>query len=93
MVSVFSSLHENDHLARLREGSDEFGERLGPDKTAGGGRVFSDELLGFLDRAVVHGDPEAVVGDIEGKVLTHHGKADESDVRVCFGHKEEHVSM
>ena len=92
-VGGFSGLHENDHLARLREGGDEFWERLGPDQTARGGGVFSDKLLGFLDRAVVHRNPEAVVGDIEGKVLTHHGKADESDVRVCFSHNEDEVSM
>jgi hypothetical protein len=31
---------------------------------------------------------EAVVGDVESEVLTHHGEADESDVGMRFGHRK-----
>ena len=86
-VGGLTGLDEDDHLAGLREGGDELLERLGPDETAGGGGIFGDELFGFFDRAVVNRDLEAVVGDVEGEVLTHHGEADESDVGVSFGHK------
>ena len=44
------------------------------------------EFLGLLDRPVVDGNLEAVVGDVEGEVLTHHGEPDESDVGMSFGH-------
>jgi hypothetical protein len=86
-VGRFAGLHEDHHLAGLGQGLDEFLERLGADEAAGRVGVFGDKLVGFFDRAVVDRDLKAVVGDVEGEVLTHHGEADESDVRVGFRHK------
>ena len=87
-IGGFAGLDEDDHLARLREGLDELREGLGADEAAGRGGIFRDKLLRLFDRAVENRDLEAVVGDVEGEVLTHHGEADESDVGVRFGHKE-----
>ncbi len=87
-VGGLAGLDEDDGLAGLGEGRSELLERLGADNAAGGGGVFGDELVGLLDRAVIDRDLEAVVGDVEGEVLTHHGEADESDVGVRLGHVE-----
>ncbi len=87
-VGGLAGLDEDDDLAGKADGLDEFLEGLAADEAAGGGGVFGDELLGLFDGAVVDRDFKAVVGDVEGEVLTHDGEADESDVGVCFWHGE-----
>jgi len=42
-----------------------------------------DEGVHFGGRAVVHGDGETMVGDVQGEVLAHDREADEADVRLC----------
>jgi hypothetical protein len=85
-VGRLAGLNEDDGLARLRQRGGEFLEGLGGDEAARGVGVLGDELVGLFGGAVVDRNPEAVVGDVEGEILTHHGEADESDVRVRFGH-------
>jgi hypothetical protein len=86
-VGGFAGLHEDDGLAGLREGGGEFLEGLGANDSAGSVGVFCDKLLGLFDGAIVDRDLEAVIGDVEGEILTHDGESNESDVRVRFGHK------
>ena len=87
-VGGFTGLDEDNHLPRLGERLDKFREGFGADEAAGSGGIFRDEFFRLLDRAVENRDLEAVVGDIEGEVLTHDGKADESNVGVRFGHRD-----
>jgi hypothetical protein len=86
-VGRLAGLDEDDGLAGPGQGGGEFLECLGADEAAGGVRVLGDELVGLLGGAVVDRNLEAVVGDVEGEILTHHGEADESDIRMGFGHK------
>ena len=90
-VGGLTGLHEDDNLTGQSDGLDEFFEGLGPDYPTGGVRVFGNELIGLLDRAVVNRDLKAVIGDVKSEILTHHGEADESDVGVRFGHNEREV--
>src|SRR5258708_37403594 len=48
--------------------------------------IYCVKLVRFLRGAVVNLNLEAVVGDVESEVLTHDGKADESDIRLGFRH-------
>ena len=69
---------------------DEFLQRLGADDAAGRVGILRDELVRLFRRAVVNRNLEAVVGDVEREVLTHHGEADESDIGMRFCHNETH---
>ena len=59
---------------------------LAPTRPPGVLGFSATNLSVFSDGAVVNRDLEAVVGDVEREVLTHHGEADESDVGVRLGH-------
>ena len=54
-------------------------EAVCPDKRALGAKV-GDKLVHLAGGAVVHGDREAVVGDISGEVLAHDGEAGKAKV-------------
>jgi hypothetical protein len=86
-VGGFAGLDEDDGLAGLRKGGGELLEGLRADDATRRVGVLGDELVGLFGGAVVDRNLEAVVGDVEGEILTHHGESDESDVRVGFGHK------
>jgi len=75
-----AGLHEDDELARAFDRSNEVLEAQRGVQSARRGGVLLDELLGLRRRAVVDRDAEAVIGDVEREVLTHHREADETDV-------------
>jgi hypothetical protein len=85
-VGGFAGLDEDDDFARALDRGDEVFEGQRSVKSAGGVGVFFDEVLGLRGRAVVDGNAEAVVGDVQREVLPHHGEADETDVGKFFAH-------
>ncbi len=85
-VGGFAGLDEDDDFARALDRGDEVLEGQCGVESAGRVGVLFDEVLGFRGRAVEDGNAEAVVGDVEGEVLSHHGEADETDVGLVFAH-------
>ncbi len=79
-VGGLPGLDEDDDFAGTLDGLHELLEGPGSDQSTGRVGVFRDELIGLGGGAVVDRDPEAVIGDVEGKVLTHDRKAHESDI-------------
>ena len=79
-VGRAAGLDEDDRFAGLLEGGREVLDGGAAGELARGLRVFLHELVGLGGRTVIHRDREAVVGDVEGEVLTHDGQTDETNV-------------
>ena len=81
-----AGLDEDDDFARALDRGDEVFECQRGMESAGRVGVFFDEFLGLCRRAVVDGNTETMVGDVQREVLSHHGEADETDVGEFFAH-------
>lgn len=85
LVDGCAGLDEDDDRSRALEGEDEVAGVVLADEREGAfavGPIYG--LVDFGGGAVVDGDWEAFVGDVEGEVLAHDGEAGEADARSSY---------
>ena len=72
------ALHHDLNLPRALQALHEFLQRLGPDQLLAG--VLGDEFIRHRRGAVEDRYSESAALDVEDKILSHHGKSDQSEV-------------
>ncbi|OPZ74169.1 MAG: hypothetical protein BWY82_00822 [Verrucomicrobia bacterium ADurb.Bin474] len=79
-IGSSSRLNHDDDLARPDQAPHELLKASEPLQRIAEVSISGHKLCGLRSSTVINRDLEAVIGDVQREILSHHRKADESDV-------------